>query len=221
MIKQLKVAMITGHHEYEVVPFQKMLRSLPDLDIYPQHLEDFVWDTTDNKNSYDVIAFYNFQQTTPRESEGEFGKLTLQTLNELQNTGQGLVFLHHALTAFPQWEYWSTLCGLDNKRKNNLPESEINQNLIIQVTDRNHPITSKLENWEMIDETYSWDNASSDCDILLTTTHSESMATIAWTKTYGNSRIFSFQSGHDSQTFENDSFRTVLARGIKWVAKLI
>ena len=45
MGKKLKVAMITGHHEYEVVPFQRMLRSLPDLDIYPQHLEDFIWDT--------------------------------------------------------------------------------------------------------------------------------------------------------------------------------
>ena len=68
MGKKLKVAMITGHHEYEVVPFQRMLRSLPDLDIYPQHLEDFIWDTAYfNKNSYDVIAFYNLYMKRPYE----------------------------------------------------------------------------------------------------------------------------------------------------------
>ena len=73
----------------------------------------------------------------------------------------------------------------------------------------------------MIDEIYTWDNASSDCDILLTTTHPESMETIAWTKTHGDTRIFSFQSGHDSQTYENENFKHVLAQGIKWVAKVL
>ena len=222
MTKKLKVAMITGHHEYEVVPFQRMLRSLPDLDIYPQHLEDFIWDTAYfNKNSYDVIAFYYFQQTTPKESVGEFSKFTLETLNELQHTGQGLVFLHHALTAFPQWDYWTSLCGLDERRKKRLPKSKVNQTLEIKVKNNNHPITANLKNWQMIDEIYTWDNPSSDCDVLLTTTHPESMETIAWTKTHNTSRIFSFQSGHDSQTFENENFSHVLAQGIKWAGKVI
>ena len=47
------------------------------------------------------------------------------------------------------------------------------------------------------------------------------METIAWTKTHNNSRIFSFQSGHDSQTFENENFSHVLAQGIKWAGKVI
>ena len=41
---QVKVAIVTGHHEYDVINFQRMLRSFPDIDFYPQHLEDFILD---------------------------------------------------------------------------------------------------------------------------------------------------------------------------------
>ena len=62
---QIKVAMVTGHHEYDVINFQRMLRSFPDIDFYPQHLEDFILDDDEARSQYDVIAFYNYQQCTP------------------------------------------------------------------------------------------------------------------------------------------------------------
>lgn len=59
---EIKVAMVTGHHEYDVVDFQQLLRSIPGIDFYPQHMEDFVLDSDQARKQYDVIAFYNYQQ---------------------------------------------------------------------------------------------------------------------------------------------------------------
>jgi type 1 glutamine amidotransferase len=44
------------------------------------------------------------------------------------------------------------------------------------------------------------------------------MRSIAWTRTYGQSKVFCLVGGHDSQTWQNDLFRLVLARGIVWAA---
>ena len=47
---------------------------------------------------------------------------------------------------------------------------------------------------------------------------SESMKTLAWTRQYKNARVFCCQSGHDNQVFADSNFRTVIARGIQWLA---
>ena len=44
------------------------------------------------------------------------------------------------------------------------------------------------------------------------------MKIIGWTRDRPNGRTFCFQSGHDDQTWTNPTFRTVLERGVKWVA---
>ena len=35
---KIKTAVITGEHAYDVVGFQSMLRSLPEIDAYPQNM---------------------------------------------------------------------------------------------------------------------------------------------------------------------------------------
>ena len=39
--KSLKVAVVVGHHSYEVQPFQEMFESFPGMHCYIQHLEQF------------------------------------------------------------------------------------------------------------------------------------------------------------------------------------
>jgi len=82
MDKVIKVAMLTGHHPYEVTGFQDMLSSLTELKIYPQNIEDFVLDTPENQSSYSVIAFYNFHQEIPKRPKNYLAELT-QTIKSL------------------------------------------------------------------------------------------------------------------------------------------
>ena len=39
---KIKTAVITGVHPHDVVGFQSMLRSLPEIEAYPQNMWDFI-----------------------------------------------------------------------------------------------------------------------------------------------------------------------------------
>ena len=219
----IKVAMVTGHHEYDVVDFQRMLREIPDIDFYPQHLEDFAIDTEEARGRYEVIAFYNYQQQTPSQDGDELGRVVKGPLEKLGETGQGIVMMHHALTAYPSWPYWLDICGMGDTTRplRPGPESRTDQNLVIEIADPGHPITRGMTSWEMVDETYNFEDAREGSHVLLTTEHPESMRTIAWTRQHRHSRVFCLQSGHDNQTYADPHYREMVERGIKWAASTL
>ena len=224
----IKVAMITGHHPYDVINFQQMLRSFPDIDFYPQHLEDFIQDEDEARSQYDVIAFYNYQQSTPssegdqfsRDISSEWERVDVKgSLEALGENGQGILMLHHALTAFPKWQYWLDICGMGDTTKAYQPgaESRTDQDLHIEVVDPDHPITRGMESWDMIDETYNFADTGEGSEVLLRVDHPQSMNTIAWTRKHKEARVFCLQSGHDNQTFTDPNLRKVLGRGVHWL----
>ena len=217
---EIKVAMVSGHHSYVVVDFQQMLRAIPGVDFYPQHLEEFVHDSEEARRQYDVIAFYNYQQVAPGESDDEFTLRIAGPLEQLGESGQGIFMMHHSLTAFPRWKYWLDICGVGDTTRafRPGPPSRTDQKLLIEVADTQHPITAGLESWDMVDETYNFDDATEGSHVLLTTEHPESMRTIAWTRQHRNARVFCLQSGHDNQTYANPQFQKIVERGVKWLA---
>jgi type 1 glutamine amidotransferase len=73
----------------------------------------------------------------------------------------------------------------------------------------------------MVDEIYTANDANSSSQVLITTSHRRSMETIAWVRQFGASRVFCFQSGHDDAAYSNVNFREVLARGIRWCARML
>ena len=91
----------------------------------------------------------------------------------------------------------------------------------LTIVNPNHPITQGLKDWDMIDETYTINEPGEGCEILLTVDHPKSMRGVGWTRQYKNARVFCLASGHDNQTFANEHFRTVVARGIRWLANQI
>jgi len=203
---KIKTAVITGHHPYEVTDFHLLFRSVPEIDFYPQNMEDFVTDTGKGRKQYDVLVFYNMHMETPVNK-------TKEVLEQLGETEQGILMLHHAILAFPKWQLWSDICGIQDRSFDFYPE----QSIRIEIANH-HPITESLTSWKMIDETYTMKNAGESNEIILITDHPKSIKTIAWTRHYRKARIFCYQSGHDSQTYSNPQFRTVLARGIQWLA---
>lgn len=200
-------AVITGEHRFDVPGFQAAFRSMADVDVYPQDLDNFVADLGGVRDAYDVLVFYNFHRPAPDER-------TTAALESLGETSQGIVVLHHALLAFPEWPRWSEICGIDDRTFG----YHMNQQVPVQVADPEHPITAGLADWELPDETYTMSSAEEGSRILLTTDHALSMRTLAWTRRFGKSRVFCFQSGHDNDAFADAGFRTVLHRGIRWAA---
>ena len=137
-----------------------------------------------------------------------------EAIEQLGENQAGILVLHHAILAFPQWPLWSDLCGIQDRSFG----FKVDQNLHVDIVDSQHPILRGLAPWEMVDETYIMADPGDDSDLLLTTDHPESMKTLAWTRQYKNARVFCCQSGHDNQVFADSNFRTVIARGIQWLA---
>ena len=203
----MKIAVVTGEHGFREKDFDAVFQSMEGIEFVREDLDVFVDDP--NQKAYDAVVFYNFHRPYPTEEQAK-------AILELTERGQGLVILHHAILAFPEWDAYSDMCGIDDRADfGYFPK----QTLQVQVTDPTHPITEELADWEMGDETYTMKSAGEDSTILLTVDHPNSMDVLGWAREYGNSRIFCLQSGHDNVTYSNPNFREVLRRGIQWCAK--
>lgn len=203
----MKIAVVTGEHGFREKDFDAIFRKIDDIEFIREDLDVFVDDP--NQKEYQTVVFYNFHRPYPTDTQAK-------AILDLTERGQGLVILHHAILAFPEWVAYSEMCGIDERSDfGYFPK----QTLQMQITDPTHPITKGLSNWEMRDETYTMKSAGKDSTILLTVAHPNSMDVIGWTREYGNSRIFCLQSGHDNVTYSNPNFREVLQRGIQWCAK--
>ena len=202
----MKIAVVTGEHGFREKDFDAVFRSMEDIDFIREDLDVFVEDP--DQKDYETVVFYNFHRPYPTDIQAK-------AILDLTERGQGMVILHHAILAFPEWESYSDMCGIQDRDFDYSPK----QTLQVQVCDPNHPITKDLDNWEMGDETYLMKSAGEDSTLLLTVDHPNSMDVIGWSREYGNSRIFCLQSGHDNVTYSDPNFREVLQRGIKWCAK--
>jgi len=211
---KIKTALVTGQHPFDVPGFHAAFRSLPEIDFYPQHMEDFCAAAADVRERYDAVVFYNFHQATPT-GEGPWWESGMKgALERLGETQQGIVVLHHAVLAFPEWDLWTELVGIPDRSFS----FHIGETLRIEIANPNHPITQDLEPWEMVDETYLMNSPGDDSEALLTTDHEKSMKVVGWTRRFRNARVFCLQLGHDNRAYSNPGFRQVLGRGIGWVA---
>lgn len=201
------VAVVTGRHNFDVPAFHDMFRSMAGIDFYLQDLENLVADTQGVRDGYEALVFYNFHRDIPED------KLQEQ-LGRLGRSKQGIVVIHHALLAFPQWEAWSQICGIEDRTFKYYP----GQTVEVQVADPDHPITVGMPGWTMVDETYLMPDAGPGSRVLLTTDHPNSLHTLAWVRSFGNARVFCTASGHGYETYADPHFRRLLERGILWAA---
>jgi uncharacterized protein len=213
-----KVAVITGGHSYDVPNFHRFFRTLPPtLDVYIQNMDDFASSPQETRDEYDVVLFYIMLMDGPAD-EGLpwYNGKPKTALEHLGATPQGIVVLHHALLAYPKWQPWSDLSGVRERSFGYDHEQTVHS----QIANPDHPITRGIQPWTMVDETYTMADASAETgsDILLTYDHPRSNRTIAWTRSYKQSRVFCYQAGHDNLTWVDPNFREILTRGILWTA---
>ena len=54
--------------------------------------------------------------------------------------------------------------------------------------------------------------------VLLKTDHPKNDPELAWTTSYGNSRVFYFMLGHDALAYRNPNYSKIVSQGIHWAA---
>ena len=170
------------------------------------------------QQEYDVIVMYDMvAEFTPQQQ---------QAFVALLNEGIGLVSLHHNVGAHRNWEEFAHIIGarfffsdgvIDGRT---YPPSTYSQGERVRVTvaDPDHPITRGLEDFEILDETFAGCYIAPDSHVLLKTDHPRSDPHLAWTRSYGQSRVFYLMPGHDSQAWQHPAYPRLLHQGIRWAA---
>jgi len=212
--KMIEMAVITGAKSHDVIGFHKLFKNLDGITSYIQHIDDFASSPESVRDGYDAVLFFFMMRENPvDEGLPEYRGKPRSALEHLGQTGQGLIMLHHALLAYPQWTVWDEVVGMTNRT---LSKYQHDEPFKMIVVDENHSVTQGLSDWAILDETYLMANAAGDNHILLRTDHAQSMETVAWVRQYKASRVFCLQPGHDHQGWDDENFRRVLKQGIEW-----
>ncbi len=213
---KIQVAVVTGGHSFQVPPFYEVFRQMSDVDFYPQSLDEFTADDW-MAGEYHVVVFYHMHRFKAGDALPWYQGKIFSTLERLGGSPQGICLLHHSLVAFEEWPFWSELAGMEDRT---MKAFHMGQSIPVEVANPDHPITSGINDWTPTDETYEMPDARPENgnNILLTTTHPKSARTLAWTRKFRNSRVFCYQSGHDTQTFDDPNFRRILHQAVRWLA---
>ncbi len=227
---KIRVLLTFGGHGFEQEPFFAMFDAMANVEYTKA---EFPKPGTKTKlpnaaellkpgleKKFDVIVMYDMVPGITPEQQKAFVAL-------LKGSGIGLVSLHHNMGAHRDWDLFRKIIGgkflfqpaeIDGKK---CPKSgwEHGQQIKVTVADKKHPITRGLKDFEIHDEVYNNYFTAPKVKVLLKTDHPKNDPELAWVKRFGNSRVFYFMLGHDHQAYENENFREIVARGIRWAAR--
>lgn len=213
MDRKRKVAVIVECHPYDIVNFQKMLWSFHDCECYVQPFELFIEDVK-NQDNYDCVLYYSM--SLPLPEEGSLKKMYLE--EKLGETKQGIILLHHALLSFPRWELYTQVSGVKVRCEESFKYHQ-NERVDQHIVGKGHPVVAGVEDFTLVDETYEIGEPMEEGnEVLIETTNTSGIRKIAWTRTYKNSRVFCYASGHDNRVYADENFQKIIHQAILWVS---
>ena len=220
-MQDLKIAVITGGHPFDLPAFHKLFREMEGVDAYIQHIDDFGSSSDEIRDTYDVVVFYTMQIEVPLVEDTWFKRDPRPAIERLFERGQGVIALHHSFFAFPEWPFWDGVIGIKNRTSN--PEEgfsfHFDTEQRVEVRDASHLILRGVDAFQTIDEGYHMPSEEVDGHLLLTVDHPDTMKSTGWTRQVAASRVFCFQLGHDAVGWSHPSFRQILRQGIFWVVQ--
>ncbi len=216
----IRILLTYGGHGFEQEPFFALFDALPGVTYTRAEMpKDAGLLKPGLQDDFDVIVMYDMVPGITPEQQKAFAALLKE--------GIGLVSLHHNLGAHRDWDEFTEIIGgkfifkdsvLEGKPYTNSTWSHGEQ-LKVTVADSDHPITKGLKDFEIHDESYGGYYTASDVHVLLTTDHPKNDPELAWTTSYGASRVFFLMLGHDHHAWQNPAYGKILNQGIRWAAR--
>lgn len=207
---ELKTLIVTGGHSYDTVHFLRMFDSMDFLS-YDTLIQPSANQLLKNERikEYDVLVFYDMYQEISEGEKAEFVRM----LEE----GTGVVFLHHALASYQDWDEYLQIVG----GRYSEDSSGYAHDLQIPVTihEPNHPVTDGIDDFVIKDEIYYNYAILPDVKVILETNYENTNLAIGWCHVYGKSKIVYLQPGHDNNAFSHPSYRALVQNAIQWVSR--
>lgn len=215
-----KVLVVTGGHGFDREPFLKMFADNPEITfIHAAHAGTNATGYERNDLlSYDVVVLYDMMRNITDSQKAR--------LNSLLEKGIGLVVLHHALVAYPDWPEYERIIGgryvePDPSKPGTVTEAvgwKHDEMVPVVIVAKGHPITAGLDDFTIHDEIYWGYRVQPEVTPLITTTHPKSGKPLGWCRTQDKSRIVFLQLGHGPEAFNNENYRKLLRQSIHWTA---
>ena len=166
--------------------------------------EDLDCLTAPNLDPYEVIVFYyTIGEITGPQRDG---------LLSFVASGKGYVGIHSAGDSFRECPEYRAMVGGWFVTHPHYRDYQVS------VLDAEHPITEGLDEFMVRDEQYITDYDPRN-HVLATALYQGIARPVAWTKPWGNGRVFYLALGHDGPACQNSHFRTLLQRGTVWAAR--
>jgi hypothetical protein len=217
---KIKVAVVTGGHEFAEKPFLAMFEGNEGVECTHVVLKDDSELFEDiSAWPYQAIVLYNMTQKISEKRQQNFVKLL--------DRGVGLVVLHHAIAAYSEWAEFRKIIGaryfLSDVTENGktFPRSQYEHGVDFKIhaADTSHPITQGISDFTVNDETYKGYLLEPDNHVLLTTDHPKCQKEIGWTRTYGKARVCYLQMGHGDSIFSDPNYRRLVLQAIRWTGE--
>jgi type 1 glutamine amidotransferase len=218
-VRKLKVLIVTGGHGFEKEPFFALFQENPEINFtaVTQGKTAGAFDR-DDLLGYDVVVLYDMIQEITDAQKAKFLSLLKK--------GVGLFVMHHALCSYQNWPEYERIVGgkyLMNEEKGadgiaTKSDYQHDVEIPVKVIGGNHPVTAGLKDFVIHDEIYIGFRVRPDVTPLLTTSDPRSGKPLAWTRTQGKSRVGFLQLGHDHSAFQNENYRLLVARFIRWTS---
>jgi type 1 glutamine amidotransferase len=179
---------------------EKILRADPGFDVTKVE-EDL--SVLEELGSYDLVVFYY--------TVGEITDAQRDGLTNFVKSGKGFVGIHSAADSFrddPAFRHFIGGFFVTHPRFRSYQ---------VSVVDPENPITKDLEEFMVEDEQYITDY-DPRVDVLCTALYKGKAMPVAWTKEWGEGKVFYLALGHNPDACQHEMFSLLLTRGAKWAA---
>jgi uncharacterized protein len=221
-----KVLILTGgqrqHHGYRDQALY-LASSLEDTGRFEATInEDAAILETPAMAKYDMIIV----NADRRDPEFKFTRSQQEALLAWVKAGHGYVSIHGADNAAPDWvpEWREMLGGVFSHIGR--PDGKVKKGTYgIKIADTQHQITKGLSDFELKDELYYHMQMQPGVTPLATTDYEGETWPVAWTRMYGQGRVFHTPLGHrdfgpgKDDPLQNPNLKKLVIQGVDWVAE--
>ena len=212
--KKLNILIVTGGHDFDRQSFFEMFDSFQAISYTElKHPEANLQLGTIDPKTFDAVVFYDMPKSISEPEKESYFKLL--------KLGKGLVFLHHSLCSYQQWnEYRDIVGGKYHEEKNSTATSTYQHdvNFTVEIASPKNPVTKGIKDFEILDEVYGNTEVLPGVTPLLFANHPQSSKIIGWTHNVENSRIVYIQPGHDKNSYSNPNYQRLVRQAIAFVA---
>lgn len=202
-----------GHDWRSTAPvLRDILRQAPNVDA--RIVEDIEFLASEVIFDYTVIVLHFKNYEAPAREDKIYNNLA-----SFVDNGGGILLTHFACGAFEQWPGFVRIAGRvwDRQKRPHDPWGRFR----VRIVDDEHPITKGLSDFETMDELYTCLGGEESIKLLAVArsqVDGEDYPMI-FVREIGKGRVVHSVLGHDSRAYLSETYREILRRAIRWLAR--